>query len=947
MPLPKLLLSSLVAALALPLHANQLANPGFESGVASWTDFGNSSSVTGNAYAGTFSLRVGTAAGGRSQNVSSIASGAVYHASAAGKFSSTASSEGGWLLAKCYNASNTLLATQSVPFADATSFAIVSCTLTPPAGTSYISAQVWKDAGSRYLHVDSVVLTRAPTASFTRTPASGAASLAVGFNASTSSDPDGTIASYAWDFGDGSTGSGATTSHTYAAAGIYNAILTVTDNDGAASTASAAITVTGTPDNLLHDPGFELGNPYYEWQDWGNAARVAGNPHAGTYALQVGTAAGGWGQSFFVVAPGNTYTFSAWGKFSAAGTESAYVTVRCLNSAGTELAKYERVYLNETAYAQYSVNFTAPANTYEIRCQVWKDAGSRTFFVDDFSLVDTTAEPATASVTLSGTPTALKVSTVGVNHEMALTADTMSAADGQWMTQTFNGTGIRFMRWGYGAWNWHWQNETPLTTAYYGGDNTADDAGTFGLDEFLDYCLANNVTPLIILPFEAHAEDGTSPLTFADILNLSRSLVQHVAARGVTNAYFDVGNEPWVNSAANAYGAFTATYYASKLPSFYSMIKGVDSGYKVVASMHDAAWDATVYASAGGNFDAVDYHPYSTSNNLWSGYYAANGDNFGARGTANASYPTVQILVGETNVLWPYWFNADFSINPVGPPNLGAGLKLLNLLLDSVQSNIPTQVLTWPSHWVSSPELTGDSAVGFFSYSEWNHNSVTQRNTASVLPHALINRHALPYKIAAASNDPKVRAFGFSSDASRTKLSVFLINKRAGSRAITLTLPQSYAYAGGWTIQGSSIADPAPVYRTLVAPGTAVGATTFTVTLPRESAGVIEFYADAATAIPGTFTQTAPAASATGVSKAQNFTWSAASGATNYRLTVATSSTFASPAIDADVGNRTNHQSTAKLAPGTVYYWRVIATNRIGARTATNAGGSFTTASGN
>jgi PKD repeat protein len=58
---------------------------------------------------------------------------------------------------------------------------------------------------------------------------------------STSSDSDGTVASYAWDFGDGTNGTGATPAHTYAQAGSYAVKLVVTDNDGA--TGSAEVTV--------------------------------------------------------------------------------------------------------------------------------------------------------------------------------------------------------------------------------------------------------------------------------------------------------------------------------------------------------------------------------------------------------------------------------------------------------------------------------------------------------------------------------------------------------------------------------------------------------------------------------------------------------------------------------------------------------------------------------
>ena len=55
-------------------------------------------------------------------------------------------------------------------------------------------------------------------------------------------DPDGSIACYAWTFGDGGTGSGATASHTYTTAGTFTATLKVTDNLGATGTATTTIT---------------------------------------------------------------------------------------------------------------------------------------------------------------------------------------------------------------------------------------------------------------------------------------------------------------------------------------------------------------------------------------------------------------------------------------------------------------------------------------------------------------------------------------------------------------------------------------------------------------------------------------------------------------------------------------------------------------------------------
>ena len=83
----------------------------------------------------------------------------------------------------------------------------------------------------------------APTASFSK----ACTSLACTFDAGASSDSDGSIESYNWTFGDGSTAMGTLSNHTYSAAGPYTVELTVVDNEGAMDTSAMSVTVTAPP----------------------------------------------------------------------------------------------------------------------------------------------------------------------------------------------------------------------------------------------------------------------------------------------------------------------------------------------------------------------------------------------------------------------------------------------------------------------------------------------------------------------------------------------------------------------------------------------------------------------------------------------------------------------------------------------------------------------------
>jgi PKD repeat protein len=100
---------------------------------------------------------------------------------------------------------------------------------------------------SAYSNIASILVGAAnqpPTAVISAVPTSGVAPLSVVFNGSGSSDPDGTIATWAWSFGDGASASGPVITHVYSAAGFYVANVTVTDNGGASNTTSVTISVT-------------------------------------------------------------------------------------------------------------------------------------------------------------------------------------------------------------------------------------------------------------------------------------------------------------------------------------------------------------------------------------------------------------------------------------------------------------------------------------------------------------------------------------------------------------------------------------------------------------------------------------------------------------------------------------------------------------------------------
>lgn len=142
----------------------------------------------------------------------------------------------------------------------------------------------------------------APTASFTYT----CVNLACDFDGTAASDGDGSIVTYAWNFGDGSTGSGATISKSFATGGEYTVTLTVTDNDGATATDSEALTVDGPTTGSMHvgdlDGRAGIKGKSGRWEVFVTVTVHDGNEQPVGGAMVTGT----WSGSFAGAASGTT-----------------------------------------------------------------------------------------------------------------------------------------------------------------------------------------------------------------------------------------------------------------------------------------------------------------------------------------------------------------------------------------------------------------------------------------------------------------------------------------------------------------------------------------------------------------------------------------------------------------------------------------------------------------
>ena len=220
----------------------------------------------------------------------------------------------------------------------------------------------------------------------------GTAGIAVTFDGSGSTDSDGTIASYAWDFGDGSTGTGVSPSHAYAAAGLYTVTLTVTDDGGLTDSATSTATIA--------------------------AANVAPTAPQSLAATVVATASGHAVQLGWIDASDNETSFRVERKLSSDSTWSTLATL----GAGS------------TAYEDSTVDF---GQSYDYRVFAVGDAGDS--IASNVVSADIPAAPPVISVPVAP-------------HSLAAAVESASATQPtniiqlSWIDASDNETGFRIER---------------------------------------------------------------------------------------------------------------------------------------------------------------------------------------------------------------------------------------------------------------------------------------------------------------------------------------------------------------------------------------------------------------------------------------------------------------------------------------------------------------------
>jgi PKD repeat protein len=293
------------------------------------------------------------------------------------------------------------------------------------AGTYTVTLTVTDDKGATGTSTGTVTVAPIPNATPTAAFTTATDKLSVSTDGRASSDSDGTVAAYAWDFGDGGTATGSTAKHDYATGGTYTVTLVVTDDKGATGTRTSTVTVTAPPVvTAIAQDGFgRSATNGWGSADVGGAWTRTGQASQYSVVNGVGTqylGAAGWSTSMALTGVSSVdndlRTSVSLDKAATGGGTYVYVTGRkvATNSEYRATLRYRsdgRVVVALNAYKGTSTNVTlvnetlvpgtvTPGAKVNVRLEV---SGSGTTTIRAKAWLDGTTEPTAWTVSTTDT----------------------------------------------------------------------------------------------------------------------------------------------------------------------------------------------------------------------------------------------------------------------------------------------------------------------------------------------------------------------------------------------------------------------------------------------------------------------------------------------------------------------------------------------------------------
>ena len=214
-------------------------------------------------------------------------------------------------------------------------------------GTYIVTLTVTDDDGASDTMTQAVQIgtsNQSPNAAFSATPTNPLVNAWAQFDSSASADADGTITSYAWNFGDGSTGTGSLVWHRFTTSGTYIVTLTVTDDDGATDSSSLAIQVGPSNQSPVANFTFAPTNPQINaWVQFDGSPSSDPDGSIANYAWNFGDGTSDTGSL-------------VWHRFSSAGIYAVTLTVT--DNDGTTAAHTLTIQVGGTVNAAPTASFS-------------------------------------------------------------------------------------------------------------------------------------------------------------------------------------------------------------------------------------------------------------------------------------------------------------------------------------------------------------------------------------------------------------------------------------------------------------------------------------------------------------------------------------------------------------------------------------------------------------